>query len=283
MFGSDQAGGQPAMDVAATDLQSDVSTAPPDLDPARTALADLHAGGFDAAERAEAEWAADRITRLAADHDLVEELRADGFNGRRYAVFTQTLASYGLPVIQAWIRRRDIYHFTAKQGRPVTCSDELREHLSRDFDDRQELASMVVARALVHFRDHALVRGCWSAEGGASLTTYFIGACAQVFPNEFRAWVKQHSQSVGLVHAEDTDLDVRVDTDPADQVCLTETFREALESAAAVSDRLAYVLAANTVQDVEYGELAARWNTTEDAIKQQVYRWRKQQKGGADE
>ncbi|MFC0439661.1 sigma-70 family RNA polymerase sigma factor [Kutzneria buriramensis] len=283
MFGGEQVGGQPPLEAAATDLQPDDSITAPALDAAHAALTDLHTNGFDAIERAEAEWAADRIARLQADHDLVEELRADGFDSRGYAVFTQTLADYGLPVIQAWIRRRDIFRLTAKRGRPVTCSDELRERLSRDFDDRQELASMVVARALVHFRDLALVRGGWSPQGGASLTTFFIGACIQVFPNEFRSWVKQYDRGAGLVHAEDTDLDLRLDNDPAIQVCLTETFQEALASATTYSERLAHVLAAKALHDVDYSELARRWNTTEDALKQQVYRWRKQQKGGADD
>lgn len=45
---------------------------------------------------------------------------------------------------------------------------------------------MVVAVALRRFREQALVGGGWRADGGASLTTYFMGACLAVFPNEFR-------------------------------------------------------------------------------------------------
>jgi DNA-directed RNA polymerase specialized sigma24 family protein len=284
MLGGEQIGGQRPLEAAATDLQPDSCLTTPALDEAQTALANLHTTGFDTAERAEAEWAAERVARLQADHDLVEELRADGFEGRGYAVLAQTLADYGLPVIQAWIRRRDIYRLTAQRGRAVSCSDELRERLSSDFDDRQELASMVVARALVHFRNIALVDGGWTPRGGASLTTFFIGACIQVFPNEFRAWAKQYDLGAVLATAEeDTDLDPRLDDDPAVRVCLAETFQEALVSAAAYADRLPYVLAAKALHDLDYSELAQRWNTTEDALKQQVYRWRKQQKGGSDD
>ena len=33
---------------------------------------------------------------------------------------------------------------------------------------------------------HALIDGEWRYDGGASLPTYFMGACLYVFPNEFR-------------------------------------------------------------------------------------------------
>jgi hypothetical protein len=29
------------------------------------------------------------------------------------------------------------------------------------------------------FREHALLNGGWSVDGGANLTTYFTGACTQ--------------------------------------------------------------------------------------------------------
>ena len=45
---------------------------------------------------------------------------------------------------------------------------------------------MTVALALPRFREQALVGGGWRFEGGASLATYFMGACLYVFPNEVR-------------------------------------------------------------------------------------------------
>jgi hypothetical protein len=45
---------------------------------------------------------------------------------------------------------------------------------------------MIVALALPRFREHALIGGGWRLDGGASLPTYFMGACLYIFPNEFR-------------------------------------------------------------------------------------------------
>jgi DNA-directed RNA polymerase specialized sigma24 family protein len=275
MQGSERVGAQPPT-AAASDLQPDVSPTTADLDSTHAALTELHHAGFEDAERVEAEWAADRLAHLQAAREMVEELRRAGFEGKGYDVFKGILASYGYPVLQAWIRRREIYRLTYERGRPVQCSEELRDHLTRDADDRQELAMETVAHALVHFRERALLQGTWDPEGGASLTTFFIGAALQVFPNVFRTWSRQYHKGRGLVPAEDTELDDRVDDDPVTRVCVVETFREALQSAA-YSDRLRHTLAARLLQDARYREIAERWGTTEEAIKQQVHRWRKHQ------
>lgn len=88
-----------------------------DLNATRVALTALHHNGF-----AGAEWAAERLARLQADLELVERLREDGVDGEEYVVFEATLASYGYPVLLAWIRRREIYRLTYELGRPVKCS-----------------------------------------------------------------------------------------------------------------------------------------------------------------
>ena len=142
----------------------------------------------------------------------------------------------------------------------------------------------VVADALVYFREHALVQGGWSPTGGASLTTFFVGACVQVFPNVFRAWVKEHQDRAGaVIPVEDIcELDDRRAIDPARVVCLNETFVEVLEKAA-YSERLQHILAERVLRDASNREIAERLRVTEAAIAQQLYRFRSNQKGGADE
>ena len=234
---------------------------------------DLHDDGFTSDERAEAEKVAARMARLRSDRNLVEKLRAGGFEGPAYEAFKATLAGYAYPVVLAWIRRREIYQLSFERGRPVRCPDSVRDHLAHDVDDRQELAMEVVAHALRHFRNVALEQARWNAEGGAALTTFFPGAVLQVFPNVFRAWVKEHLANRGLVHPSDTLLDARIQGDPADLVCTIETFREALK--AATSEQVRQTIAALVVWDTPYAEIAAEQGTTEDAVKQQMYRWRK--------
>ncbi len=289
--GGERGGVQPpAQPVAARDLQPEdppADSAPPvDLAATGAALTVLHHNGFAGAERVEAEWAEDRLARLQADRELVERLQEDGFDGEEYGVFKAALASYGYPVLLAWIRCREIYRLTYEIGRPVKCSDELKEHLSRDADDRQELAMEVVARALVHFRERALMQGTWDPAGGASLTTFFVGAAVQVFSNVFTVWSRQYYRGRDQVRIEDVELDDRLDDDPADRVCMLETFLEALASAGSSKnpERLRYALAARLVQDAQYREIAEDLGATadtieqvEDAIKKQVYRWREKQ------
>jgi hypothetical protein len=47
---------------------------------------------------------------------------------------------------------------------------------------------MAVPCALAGFRQNALIESGWTCEGGASITTYFMGACLYDFPNEFRRY-----------------------------------------------------------------------------------------------
>ena len=96
---------------------------------------------------------------------------------------------YGYPVILAWLRRGTILekHCTDR-GRPLHPSDMDREILEREFEERLDLALETVAEDLRFFRDGVLRAEWWSFEGGATLTTYFIGACLLVFPNVFLRW-----------------------------------------------------------------------------------------------
>ena len=42
-----------------------------------------------------------------------------------------------------------------------------------------------------HFFEKALKGGQWRPERGASLKTFFIGACARQFPNVYRSWLSE--------------------------------------------------------------------------------------------
>src|SRR5262249_8550976 len=96
----------------------------------------------------------------------------------------------------------------------------------------------------------ALIEGSWSPEGGASLTTYFVGACLAVFPNAFRRWHTEHQywqriDRCGLGQpSEDPSrnrLDQRFDQDPAETLVSTQIFLRELK---AMPDRVQYAVAA---------------------------------------
>jgi hypothetical protein len=239
------------------------------------ALAALHSGGFSADESAAAE-AARRLDRIAQDHAHIEMLRTERFEGPNYELFKTRLAQYGYPVMRAWIRRRQIWGLTAARGRGVQCRDAVRDHLTRDLDDRQELAMEVVAQALVFFREHALLAGKWMPQGGANITTFFAGACVAVFPNVCRAWLKAYEVDQGCDRLDLGQLDYLVDprlgVGPEERACLVDLFETALK--AARTDRLRRALASVVLTDVQYAEIAEDEDTSEEAIKQLIYRFR---------
>ncbi|WP_046469471.1 sigma-70 RNA polymerase sigma factor region 4 domain-containing protein [Allosalinactinospora lopnorensis] len=152
----------------------------------------------DLLERLEADYASEEgdqlrqgqenLLRRLADHTLLSELAEDGFTGPRYEMFEADLAAYGYPVMLSWIRKRRIYSLCARQGRPLQPLEADAELLSTSFNERLGLAVETVAEALKFFRDHALMQRKWSIEGGASIKTYFVGACLLAFPNVYRRW-----------------------------------------------------------------------------------------------
>jgi hypothetical protein len=139
-------------------------------------------------ERDAARRAAESLARRAHDLEMVNTLALARFEGPAFEVFAGELAAYGYPVILAWLRRGTIWQYCAERGRPLYPTDAEREILEGQFDERLELALETVAQGLKFFRERVLLAGKWSFDGGATLTTYFIGACLLAFPNEFRRW-----------------------------------------------------------------------------------------------
>lgn len=128
----------------------------------------------------------ENLARREADRELLAELAACDFTGRRYKRFEEELAGYGMSVLRGWMHSGYIFELTAARGFALNPSEFELEELTRDSDIREELAIMTVALALPRFRKNALVGGGWRFDGGASLSTYFMGACLYVFPNELR-------------------------------------------------------------------------------------------------
>jgi len=151
---------------------------------------------------------------IAADRKLVDVLAAGGFAGPGFDRFRDELARYAVSVLSGWMYSGYVFQLAARRGLVLRPSAGELDELHRDPSLRQELAVMVVAVALPDFREHALVGGGWRPDGGASLTTYFLGACLTVFPNEFRKyrtqrqrWQAQDDSSQKTVPAEGPGLD----------------------------------------------------------------------------
>jgi hypothetical protein len=139
-------------------------------------------------QRDAARRAAECLARRARDLEMLNSLALARFEGPAFEVFAGELAAYGYPVVLSWLRRGTIWRHCAERGRPLYPTDAEREILEGQFDERLELALETVAEGLKFFRERVLLAGRWSFDGGAALTTYFIGACLLAFPNVFRRW-----------------------------------------------------------------------------------------------
>ncbi|ALV30834.1 hypothetical protein [Streptomyces sp. CdTB01] len=126
------------------------------------------------------------VDRRLKDEQLLLLLAQDDFQGSRYDLFVEELVRYGISVLRGWMHSGFIFQLVAHRGFGLNPHELDLEELATHSEVREELASMTVARALPRFRQKALVEGGWSFEGGASITTYFMGACLYSFPNEFR-------------------------------------------------------------------------------------------------
>lgn len=128
----------------------------------------------------------ERIERLAADADLIADLRADDFDGDDWAFFANELARYGLAVIQGWMRRGLMASKCAEKRIAVATLPRPVQH---DEAAITAIAGETVAEALDRFRDEVLIPGKWDPGKGASLRTYFIGQCMMRYANVLRRWM----------------------------------------------------------------------------------------------
>ncbi|MFE5844277.1 hypothetical protein ACFQ7N_21905 [Streptomyces niveus] len=163
--------------------------------------------------------------KLLEDEQLVAMLRAEGFAGPTWDLFTGRLLEGCLGTVMKWIENGRMFDMSMRMGRPASLSPALRAHLRHDENARHDLASDVLLAAVRVFRKRALVEGEWSASGGATLQTFFLNMVALQFSNATRAWAaserdREHSSPTGEIaqwegDAEDTDpyqaADARVD------------------------------------------------------------------------
>jgi DNA-directed RNA polymerase specialized sigma24 family protein len=136
-------------------------------------------------ERARA--AAQRLERRQADIQLRDELARTGFTGPAWDRFADELGRYGLGVMKAWLATTKLFEECKKRN----CWPGSAP-IYWDEDDRAGLANEIVAHAIKTFRDRGLVAGGWNPAGGASLKTYFVGACIYAFPNLYRQWRREY-------------------------------------------------------------------------------------------
>jgi hypothetical protein len=128
---------------------------------------------------------AGNLARREEDRELIAKLAKSNFEGPAQELFETELAAYGYPVMMAWTRTGEIVKKAAGKGRPLSIPSG---GLGWSREDRSELSSETVARAVDFFREKILRGGTWDHTRGATIKTYFVGACLFQFPNVYQLW-----------------------------------------------------------------------------------------------
>jgi DNA-directed RNA polymerase specialized sigma24 family protein len=145
---------------------------------------------------------AEPLDRLSADIALIGRLMWAGYDGPEWRLFRHALAQYGVAVLFKWILSGRIFLECERKGFGALTR---RKH--HDRDDALGIAGETVARAFLFFRDRVLIQGVWKPELGASLRTYFVGACILHFPNEYQRALGGERLADRYVLGDEADLD----------------------------------------------------------------------------
>lgn len=124
------------------------------------------------------------VERLRGDIELKLALELAGYSGPKWERFRDTLAAYGWAVIRRWCLDGRIF---------MECRNAGFGGLSRPprtigRGDADDLATETIAEALNYFRNEVLTKNVWDPTRGASLSTFFVGACKRHFSNVYARW-----------------------------------------------------------------------------------------------
>ena len=219
----------------------------------------------------------EHIRQLAADQELVNLLRKNGFAGRAWDRFQEVLAEYGVSVLRVWIVTGEIFPRCREKGvGHGLCPPPSGRHWTED--EALELAGETVAVALAKFRDNVLIPGRWTPQGGATLKTFFIGQCLFRFPGLYRRWwLERYPQGATTPVSLEGDLrgnylDSGPEADPETTVIARLSYLEHLALASDERTRRALDL---RTQGYSLAEIAEMLETTEKAIESLLYRYRR--------
>jgi DNA-directed RNA polymerase specialized sigma24 family protein len=200
---------------------------------------------------------------MKCDGLLFERLVEQGFSGAQYDELVDALVRYSLPVMKAWIRSGRIFSLSARAGRPLYGREVVM-----DAEDIGDLATDTIMGALRLFREAALSGNGWKSDGGATLASYFMGACVRVFPNSYRSWWNWRRRVDRIVC-----LDIpeeRDDSTPESEVLSAEYAASILRK---LPPRVAEIIVLRS-KGYSNTEIGALMETTPRAIEGMLYRFR---------
>ncbi|GII85635.1 hypothetical protein Ssi03_36250 [Sphaerisporangium siamense] len=202
-----------------------------------------------------------RQARREVDQKIVDRVRKDleAGNDDLFKRLTNRLLGYALPILSAWVGSREIFgkvNTLRQQANRTLVQRGARQMplIRSNNDDWQAWSKDDIDQIVIDLVDEGVTRfrrtveaGQWDHSRGASLNTYFIGACLLSFEKVYRRWRKQkrldrYARGVGLI--EDLAL-----IEPVFQ----PAFGRAPESQAVMVDEITRAMA--TIKDLQVRQL----------------------------
>ena len=127
------------------------------------------------------------------DRLLMARLAKNNFAGPEYDLVAARLVITGRRYCKSWIKNGKMPVKCREVGRPVGALP-----LGIDPQEIEDLATDTAVEGADLFRRVALIGGRWRPDGGASLLTYYVGACIQVYPGIHRRWYRQYRRRLAV-------------------------------------------------------------------------------------
>lgn len=225
------------------------------------------------------------------DRMRIDDLAHRGFAGVAYEQFRSELWAYAWPVLLAGLREGTIFAECGKAGIAINPTPDERRVLHSSSADREEIALETIANALGFFHAKVLGKNKWSSTGGASIRTYFIGAC-KIFigackiqlRDVYRRWSRERADRLApLGYGLDGDevawgLADDLSVDPADIAATADTLRRIMS----VATPEAMMMCALTLEDMPQAEIGHELGISERAVEGHMRRLRKRAEKLAD-
>lgn len=125
--------------------------------------------------------------------DLATAFQADRLSSTDTKLFMDHLWAVGFKTLKKYMRLKMMSTHCAAKGRPVPWFGDDEDALINREDFRDEVAAEVLMLAIQSFCKHG--KSEWSQDKGASLETWFIGACILTFKQGYLTWAKNSGRN----------------------------------------------------------------------------------------
>ena len=212
--------------------------------------------------------------RRMLDQQRLDALAATGFTGPTYHGFSDDLWQHALPILKSKMRSGEIFTMCSDKNVVLDPTSDERAVLHSSIEDRDALAVDTIAAAIRQFRV-TLMEGGWKPSGGASVETYFIGACVLAFGDVFRKWARTRRRHLAQI-LQNTEVDtlaaqlISKALDP-EQAAVT---RDTVEIILRKSTPQTRMICALIMRDIPFSEIAEQIGITERAVEGKMRRLR---------